>query len=72
MTVNTQVSAEFSRSRDVDWYHPTLTQLPETSAQVFREYSGIPEDQVLDHIQRIRKKAWEMYVFSVFVAHLVH
>ncbi|CAG8372191.1 unnamed protein product [Penicillium salamii] len=63
MTVDTQVSAEFTKSRDVDWYHPTLTQLPEISAQVFREYSGIPEDQVLDHIQRIREKAWEIFPY---------
>lgn len=71
MTVDNQVSAELTKSRDVDWYHPNLTKLPETSAQLFREYSGMPEDQVLDHIKRIREKAWEVYVFLIITAHLV-
>ncbi|KAJ5578640.1 uncharacterized protein N7459_007604 [Penicillium hispanicum] len=67
MTLTTRISAESSanqpKSRDVDWYHPDLTWLPETSAQLFAEYSGIPKDQILNHIHRIREKAWDVYPY---------
>lgn len=46
--------------RNVAWYQATLTRLPETAKQIFREYSGIPEDKILDHIHRVRDKAWDM------------
>ena len=46
--------------RNVAWYQATLTRLPDTAKQIFRDYSGIPEDEILDHIHRVRDKAWDM------------
>lgn len=70
MTV-AQISAKSNtcqtKSREVDWYHPNLTWLPEVSAKLFVEYSGLPKEQILDHIHRIREKAWEVYVHFVLV-----
>lgn len=43
-------------------YQPTLPHLPDTARTIFRDYSQIPEDQILDHIYRVRAAAWDMYV----------
>lgn len=48
------------QSFDPRRYQPTLPRLPETARQVFRDYSRIPEDKILDHIYQVRDKAWEM------------
>ncbi|KAF7628457.1 hypothetical protein AFLA_003813 [Aspergillus flavus NRRL3357] len=42
------------------WYQPTLPRLPETARQIFRDYSHIPEDNILEHIYRVRNKAWDV------------
>jgi ABC-type sugar transport system substrate-binding protein len=47
-------------SKNVEWYQATLDQVPQTAKEIFRDYSKIPEDEVLDHIYRVRDKAWEM------------
>ncbi|XWW92241.1 hypothetical protein V2A60_000164 [Cordyceps javanica] len=47
-------------SRDVEWYQPTLVNLPETAKEIFRDYSGIPEKDILNHIHRVRDKAWDI------------
>ncbi|KAK0724656.1 hypothetical protein B0H67DRAFT_598167 [Lasiosphaeris hirsuta] len=46
--------------RDVAWYQATLNRVPDTAQQMFRDYSGIPDDKVLEHIHRIRDQAWEI------------
>jgi hypothetical protein len=46
--------------RDVAWYQNKLNTVPEVAMQIFREYSGIPEDEIMDHIHRVRDKAWDM------------
>ena len=46
--------------RNVAWYQATLTRLPDTAKQIFRDYSGISDDKILDHIHRVRDKAWDM------------
>ncbi|KAH6652735.1 hypothetical protein BKA67DRAFT_518946 [Truncatella angustata] len=46
--------------KNVEWYQPTLTTLPDTAARIFQDYSGIPEGQVVDHIHRVRDKAWDI------------
>ena len=46
-------------------YQPTLSKLPETAKSIFRDYSQIPEQEILDHIYRVRAKAWDMYVSSL-------
>ncbi|KAF2823436.1 hypothetical protein CC86DRAFT_422289 [Ophiobolus disseminans] len=47
-------------SRDVAWYQASLTRVPETAIQVFREYSGIPDEEILDHIYKVRDQAWDV------------
>ncbi|GMF74665.1 unnamed protein product [Aspergillus oryzae] len=48
------------------WYQPTLPRLPETARQIFRDYSHIPEDNILEHIYRVRNKAWDVYVSAPY------
>ncbi|KAI2463316.1 hypothetical protein F4781DRAFT_440660 [Annulohypoxylon bovei var. microspora] len=47
-------------SRDVEWYQPELKQIPETAKQIFRSYSKISDDEVFNHIYRVRDEAWEI------------
>ena len=47
-------------SKNVEWYQATLDQVPETARQIFRDYSKIPDDDIVDHIYRVRDEAWEM------------
>ncbi|KAG8158148.1 hypothetical protein KVR01_011909 [Diaporthe batatas] len=47
-------------SRDVAWYQNTLSHVPKIAREVLREYSGIPENRMLDHIHRVRDQAWEI------------
>lgn len=46
--------------RNVAWYQATLNRVPDTALQIFREYSKIPDEKILDHIHTIRDQAWEM------------
>lgn len=39
-------------SKEVGWYHPNLTGVPEETRQLLEEYSHIPGDQVIPHILR--------------------
>jgi len=34
--------------------------VPEIAQQIFREYSKIDDEKILDHIHQIRDQAWEM------------
>ncbi|OJJ07624.1 hypothetical protein ASPVEDRAFT_155429 [Aspergillus versicolor CBS 583.65] len=65
MTADSKIplSSEEVSSREVEWYHPTLTWLPDTTAQLFREYSAIPQEEIVKHIQDIREKAWDIYPY---------
>ena len=47
-------------ARNVEWYQPVLNTLPETARRVFRDYSGVSEDGIVDHIYQVRDKAWDM------------
>jgi hypothetical protein len=47
-------------SRDVDWYQAALTRVPDIAREIFRDYSGIPDEQITDHIHRVRDQAWDM------------
>ncbi|KAI1462855.1 hypothetical protein F4805DRAFT_12022 [Annulohypoxylon moriforme] len=47
-------------SRDVAWYQPVLKQIPETAKQIFKNYSKISDDEVFNHIYRVRDEAWEV------------
>ena len=46
--------------RNVAWYQSTLNRVPDIAKQIFRDYSGIPDDQIMDHIYHVRDKAWDM------------
>lgn len=46
--------------RNVAWYQASLTRVPDIARQIFREYSKIPDEKVLDHIYQIRDRAWDM------------
>jgi hypothetical protein len=47
--------------KTVQWYQPTLTQLPEPTKDLFEKYAGLEtEDEIKDHITSIRNKAWQM------------
>ncbi|KAK4646999.1 uncharacterized protein QC761_0024760 [Podospora bellae-mahoneyi] len=46
--------------RNVAWYQATLNRVPDTALQIFREYSKIPDEKILDHIHTIRDQAWEI------------
>ena len=35
------------------WYYHDIKHLPESTRQLFEDYSGIPSEQVLDHIQHM-------------------
>ncbi len=47
-------------SRDVAWYQTALSRVPDIAREIFRDYSGIPDDQITDHIHRVRDQAWDM------------
>ncbi|KAL8822949.1 MAG: hypothetical protein Q9191_006328, partial [Dirinaria sp. TL-2023a] len=45
------------------WYYHDIKHLPEPTRQLFEEYSGIPSEQVLDHIQHMRSRAFAIYPY---------
>ncbi|CAI7569224.1 unnamed protein product [Penicillium viridicatum] len=45
----------------VEWYRRTLEQLPAPTVELLLQYTGLKsEDEVKDHIYKIRDKAWQM------------
>lgn len=48
--------------RDVAWYQKNLNKVPKIALEIFREYSGIPDEKVMEHIYKVRDKAWDMQV----------
>ncbi|CAI7598061.1 unnamed protein product [Penicillium pancosmium] len=65
-------------SHQVEWYQPKLTNLPETARKLFKDYSGINESEIVEHIHRVRDRAWDIlpypcigvFRFLDFGAHL--
>ena len=51
-TVATNEDLE-KRSRSVNWYVAELKDIPETSREVFEEYSKIPVEKVADHVFQV-------------------
>lgn len=47
-------------ARDVAWYQAELSRVPQTARQIFKDYSGIPEEEILAHIYHVRDKAWDV------------
>lgn len=47
-------------SKNVAWYQANLSRVPGTALEILREYSGIPENEILKHVGEVRDKAWDM------------
>ncbi|KAL4884599.1 hypothetical protein BJY04DRAFT_215060 [Aspergillus karnatakaensis] len=62
-TSSTEAVVKKSNSRDVDWYHQTLTWLPKTTSDLLYHYSGIPREDIIQHIHKIRDKAWDIFPY---------
>jgi len=45
------------------FYIATLQSIEPNARQVLESYAGIPPEQVLAHVQRIRDQAWELYPY---------
>lgn len=46
--------------KNVAWYQAALNRVPATAKEIFEGYSNIPEDEIIDHIHKVRDQAWEM------------
>ncbi|KAL2821796.1 hypothetical protein BDW59DRAFT_181090 [Aspergillus cavernicola] len=49
--------------RNVAWYQAALSKVPDIAREIFREYSGIPEEENTTHIHRVRDQAWDILPF---------
>ncbi|KAL7275047.1 hypothetical protein RUND412_002041 [Rhizina undulata] len=45
------------------WYAEDVKTLPEGVVKLFTEYAGIPEDEVIPHINKFRVEAWKIYPY---------
>lgn len=45
------------------WYYHDIKHLPESTRQLFEYYSGVPSEQVIDHIQDMRSRAFAIYPY---------
>ncbi|KAJ5607160.1 hypothetical protein N7537_003779 [Penicillium hordei] len=56
----------------VEWYRPTLDQLPAPTVELFLQYTGLKsENEVKDHIYKIRDKAWQIISLSPIYTQVV-
>lgn len=59
-TLPAESAAKHTNPRDVDWYHPTLTWLPKAASELLCHYSGLPPEDIVQHIHKVRDRAWDM------------
>jgi SAM-dependent methyltransferase len=54
-----------SNSKESAWFdeRPKDGQLPEESLRLLESYSGIPPEDILEHVTKIRDEAWEVYPY---------
>ncbi|KAL8670912.1 MAG: hypothetical protein Q9168_004579 [Polycauliona sp. 1 TL-2023] len=45
------------------WYDPEIKNLPLETRRLFEQYSNVPADEVIDHIQRMRSRAFAIYPY---------
>lgn len=53
------------RPKEKPWYDTDFSAetISEPARKLLEEYSGIPHDQVLDHVKALRDRAWELFPF---------
>ena len=54
---------EFSDS----WYYHDITHLPEPTLHLFEKYSGVPSEQIIDHIQGLVRTPFPLSMHPVFL-----
>ncbi|KAL9026911.1 MAG: hypothetical protein Q9196_004494 [Gyalolechia fulgens] len=45
------------------WYYPDIEVLPDATRELFERYSAVPAEEVIDHIQKMRSRAFEIYPY---------
>jgi hypothetical protein len=55
------INEKASPTTAVEWYQPYLKTLPSSTLEVFKNYVGLfSEEEVKEHIYRVRDKAWQV------------
>ncbi|KAL4995726.1 hypothetical protein BDV10DRAFT_187766 [Aspergillus recurvatus] len=49
--------------RNVAWYQAALNKVADIAREIFRDYSGIPENQITAHVHHVRDQAWDILPF---------
>ncbi|KAF2160974.1 hypothetical protein M409DRAFT_28580 [Zasmidium cellare ATCC 36951] len=44
-------------------YSPDAPEIPELIKAILTEYSGIPEDEIVQHVQEVRDKGWKVFQY---------
>ena len=48
------------------WYYHDIKDLPESTLHLFEKYSGVPSEQVIDHIQSLVRTSFPFSIDPVF------
>ncbi|KAI4228715.1 MAG: hypothetical protein L6R36_001405 [Xanthoria steineri] len=67
MTANIPFDGATLSPKKVDfcesWYTPDIKDLPVETRDLFEQYSRVPAEDVVDHIQKMRSRAWDIYPY---------
>ncbi|KAH8651304.1 hypothetical protein BX600DRAFT_502056 [Xylariales sp. PMI_506] len=69
MTTNTDITAGpttghvGSKNKSVGWFDKTLPELQPAARELLEKYSGVPADDVVNHVLTIRDQAWEVNAY---------
>ncbi|CAO1606126.1 MAG: hypothetical protein LQ349_008915 [Xanthoria aureola] len=67
MTENIPIDSATFAPKKVDfcesWYNPDIKDLPVETRDLFEQYSSIPAEDVVDHIQKMRSRAFSIYPY---------
>jgi SAM-dependent methyltransferase len=58
-------SADLRKTANAAWFDekPTESQIPQASRHLLETYSGVPPEDVFDHIVNLRNEAWEIFPY---------